>query len=411
MVSDRLPSRFVILRILFGSSTDSRIVFLRIALCFALFHAIGILVTATDGTAILAKGGLGYLQDPGSYALFLSFVFSFYFLFLLHKRFLLAFSSNPDSPSAYPDIFNAMKHDESFRKVFSEMVDGKIKIVALETRTTRVLYWSLVGIIFVLFCLTSVILPLQNFQDKQVWAFLWNSSYAGEVPRTHYFATYLYNQIKDCILYVFIMPTMLWQIVTIAWGSNRIVRYIQTSNRFAINPLAPDGAGGLKPLGELSLLLFYILFAQFIHVVMIGFLLGYPISHQILYPLFLLLSAYVFFAPLKSAHRSMQSAKLAEMNRLSQLFTLRYEQHKIDTEKSSTAVGPHNILIELTSLKELYKEAEKLPVWPYDLGTISKFLSLFVIPFVIALVQALVSLGVTDFWKNLMGLFGVLADK
>lgn len=143
-------------------------------------------------------------------------------------------------------------------------------------------------------------------------------------------------------------------------------------------PGHPDGAGGLKPIGDFHLYqsLTASLPAIFLGVWLLLISLGgasrllrayQPYLDQYLWllPLAMLFEILVFVLPMKSVHVIMKSWKertfLAKADKLSPAIVA--AQASLDSQASGEPDAARNRLIELT---ERYRELEKAPTWPVD---------------------------------------------
>jgi hypothetical protein len=139
-----------------------------------------------------------------------------------------------------------------------------------------------------------------------------------------------------------------------------------------LRPLNPDKAGGLGVLGKYSLKmvlfllppLFPIMGYIFFGNVNILFVVGLT-----LYIPFLILA---FFFPLSGAHGAMKNFKDQELRMLSEEFNSIYDKFikNIRDDNLPEIIEEFELM---DKLGDLYNKANKMPVWPFDTNTLTKF--------------------------------------
>jgi len=144
-------------------------------------------------------------------------------------------------------------------------------------------------------------------------------------------------------------------------------------------PLNPDKTGGLGLLGKLCLeldmavaipsIVFIVYFVKGVTVFN-----AYTVAFLSMYTLLL---GIVFFVPVTPAHDAMLDAKEQELQKISTLFKDFYST--ISDRKK--ALDP-KYLEGLRNLHFLYKEVNKMAVWPLDFRTIGRFLATSLLPWI-----------------------------
>jgi hypothetical protein len=151
-----------------------------------------------------------------------------------------------------------------------------------------------------------------------------------------------------------------------------------------LRPLHPDGAGGLKPLADLSLVLSM---APLLAFIVIGFyVLGihYPVGWRILGSagLVAIIMVIVFFFPLSRAHAKMADAKTGILASLSRrhgiAYTTLYREMEAPDPKPMKRTYE-----ELQKIENLYERAESMPVWPFDVSIVLKLATSIIIPIIV----------------------------
>jgi hypothetical protein len=156
-----------------------------------------------------------------------------------------------------------------------------------------------------------------------------------------------------------------------------------------VQPLHPDGCGGLGPIGSLSLLLnSLVLFTGFI--VVLGLYSNVSVMHVpvlglvniLVVATYLVMSAVVVFSPIWAAHQ-----KMAEQREL-MLFHLNEKFERVNADlKSYIFSSPETKLDGLTELKEalttvreLYEMVSAQPVWPFNAKVVYSFFGSIIWP-------------------------------
>lgn len=162
-----------------------------------------------------------------------------------------------------------------------------------------------------------------------------------------------------------------------------------------IEPLHPDRCGGLSFLGSMSTALAMTLGILALNLLnpMIARVVN---KYMSLTPVNLIEAvAYFSFCPLslllllKIPHSHMKRAKDLFLADLSINFEKQYA--RIITKIRSPATLKNEDVEGLFNVREIYRMGQAMPVWPFDASTLSKYLTLVVIPLLVAIVSAIVS--------------------
>lgn len=159
-----------------------------------------------------------------------------------------------------------------------------------------------------------------------------------------------------------------------------------------VEPLHPDGAGGLSAIGNFVSSLGYLLLAlgivystRIIVQTSIGFSSMDGIVTLIGLGLYILLSPFVFFLPLQSARNAMIASRVKLLSDISKEFNATFSEiHKLRSEKADKL---EPLLKRQRQIEEIHKMVERFPVWPFNFENIRKFFSLVFIPILPALIS------------------------
>lgn len=148
-------------------------------------------------------------------------------------------------------------------------------------------------------------------------------------------------------------------------------------------PFHPDRSGGLRPVGEIGLRNQYVLsviginlalwmaFNQLRSGALLHSLIG---SWSVVY---LLLGPLVFFGPLLPFREGMLKNKSSMMSEIAQ--RLRRELRRLHEQLDEGGITKDDEDL-IDRLRKMGGVIEELPVWPYDMNTVRKFITAYVTP-------------------------------
>jgi hypothetical protein len=193
---------------------------------------------------------------------------------------------------------------------------------------------------------------------------------------------------------VMLASNFLVRFVTFYMLSYIIVRQIFTIiglNRFfsdlsvKIAPLHPDGAGGLRVLGDYVLSTGLIIGVLGLYFGM-GFLrrelnpLVITAEFYILLAIYFLLAPLCFFLPVLQVHRRMNESKRALLTEIAQQFDIEYRRLLDGLKKDQVDA---NQVLRVETIQKIYKITAGSPVWPFNLEIVSKYAAAIVLPVLI----------------------------
>jgi hypothetical protein len=166
-----------------------------------------------------------------------------------------------------------------------------------------------------------------------------------------------------------------------------LLRDIVAHPQLHMLPLHPDKSGGLRPVGHLGLRNQYLLTLLGFNVVLLVMISRHYLNvPDTLYSLmvaavigYLILGPLVFMAPLLPFRDGMLRNKNQLMGEVAQ--RLRMELDRLLAQLQSGPISKEDEeLIE--RLRKIGAVIDELPVWPFDAGTLRKFLTAYIIPIV-----------------------------
>lgn len=383
---------FRVLRFLFTAKRMNRTAVVRIAGVLLGLGLLGFFVTKIDGSIYFADSRTGYAEDFVNYSFLFAIGISIYLLTVLVEKFFLAFNGGYGQTEPKTSLLLAIEFDDEYLVTYKKDMEKHLDWISCRTPLARRWYLYLYAFIIVVFLAWSVCFPLFTTQMRGNWNFSFSPFYPEFHSQQQYFFGYLFNQFKDFFVYAILLPPVIWMTVVITIATIRIVRKLDRDQKIKIIPLAPDNTGGLKPLGEISLTLFYMVIVQLLHILPTSIVFNWPIAHQLFYFFYIPFAVFVFFSPLVAARRSMKIAKQQEINTIQADF---YTLYKDFQEARQTGLDGLKRSEELRKLLEgvhkRYEITSKMAVWPYDFRTFFRFLSGLSLTIVIFLLQQFLS--------------------
>lgn len=170
--------------------------------------------------------------------------------------------------------------------------------------------------------------------------------------------------------------------------------------RVELKLMHPDQCCGLRPLSRwvlwisllicvLGIMLAVLLITSYYRLGSVQEVIaqvGQPLSLV----LYVILAPMAFFLPLLPVHRFMHETKKKFLLNLSKAFDRHYRELAETLEDENmpdmSACG------QLKDIEEMYRHAVSMPVWPFDLGTLSRFVLTVAVPLALPVVPALLQM-------------------
>jgi hypothetical protein len=158
-------------------------------------------------------------------------------------------------------------------------------------------------------------------------------------------------------------------------------------------PLHPDGAGGLRPVGLLGLRNQYVLTVLGINLVLLAVTTAFHLTPPpafwsviaALCVLYAVLGPAVFLAPLMAFRDAMLRTKRELMTEVAQRLRLELQRLRSVMRSQAISKDDEELIDRLRKLGGLIRE---LPVWPFDAGTMRRFLTAYISPVLTSLAIA-----------------------
>jgi hypothetical protein len=196
-----------------------------------------------------------------------------------------------------------------------------------------------------------------------------------------------------------ILPTAYIAVAMIARGVINILVFRETLRNVNINPMHPDRAGGLLPLGQYALRSTYVIAAAGVVAALAEFSLYQRGIFFTFHYFHVVILAYVFlaplsfFAPLGTARHAMLDAKNELLLKISKQFNSDFSEAYRELEGAADELKASIDKVE--QLQRIQVLTVAFPVWPFDVATLRRFSITVSSPFVTIALSIL-----TDIIKN-----------
>ena len=185
------------------------------------------------------------------------------------------------------------------------------------------------------------------------------------------------------------------------------LRALLKCSNIRVIPFHPDGSGGLRPVGAIGLNNQYLLSIyglNLISFVIVKQSLNVPGGLRVLMitaaVMYAVVGPVVFVAPLIQFRAGMMRAKTELMNEVAQRIRMELERIRIKLRKDDITKSDEELIDRLRKIGAVIKD---LPVWPFDVPTVRKFLTAYLAPFVTVGVPFLIKQGF-DYLSKRLGL-------
>ncbi len=209
--------------------------------------------------------------------------------------------------------------------------------------------------------------PLASYREGY-----WNSGFGG--PNVWWFRIF-------STLNLYVITHVLLKSIFVAQAMRRCFK-----NEVLLQPLHPDGCGGLRSLGDISLSINSLVGIVAVYLSVIAFSDFSPLQNPIFFVVVIcygLIATYLFFVPLAGAHDLMDRKKSEVLHALNREFQSTYV--KVSASQFSEGISLQDAQ-KIESLERLYRIASRMPVWPIDTRIIGQFVAVVAIPLIIGLV-------------------------
>ena len=326
------------------------------AMIWALFGLLPVVAFAgaalLDGTFYIEGDGRGLMEDWFNPAFIVTTPVLLSVSAIVYSRF----------PNVLISLRRVIAQDLLPAADFDKLLKEQEKTILAKSRNSRYLAIAL----FVGLTVWAGLIIEQNWFSPEAYGFdTWHSRH----HKTGFIVLSIYNVLFTDLGLVFLS----FKFITISHVMRRICLKLTNANVIRVRPMYPDRAGGLGTVGTFSLQMVLILAVGLLPITTGLFNSeGMPPALAIGVGIYFCLLIYAFFYPLSGAHRAMRDAKAATLLLLSQRFNRIYDEYMAGIDTSTSNILSKKV-DEADTLGKLYEQAQRMPVWPFNLGTVSRF--------------------------------------
>lgn len=207
----------------------------------------------------------------------------------------------------------------------------------------------------------------------------------GAPPGAFNFSGWLFLVLQVAPFYFLLAVTVVREV-----GVVLMLRGITRSFPVDVQPLHPDGVGGLRPVARVAIhyqLIIAMVGVNIGSLIVVMRFLGLPAAHVYTWstiPIYLVLAPLSFVAPLLPFRQAMLKSKRNRLRWISRHF--RRGLKAVEQEVTKGTVKEDQ-LSRLEQLQKIHATIRRLPEWPLDFDTVRKFMATLLIPAVSALVS------------------------
>lgn len=190
----------------------------------------------------------------------------------------------------------------------------------------------------------------------------------------------------------FIITVMSWKLLQTAIYIKKLFDEFETD----IRPFHPDKCGGLRPITQIVVNINLFVFAAGIGIVIIYYSYMRVLIPDIwlLFVGYIAFSVFLFFYPLIGARDSMKTNKEKFLELFSEPLNREYELVFQEFRDGIDDFDQHldeRHLTKVSTIRDFYDRAVKMPIWPFDRDTIFTFISRVLLPFILIVINMIIA--------------------
>ncbi len=363
----RLPGIHLFGKPRFGSSGS------RLVLAVLILFVLGLLASVADGTLFIPGDDIGFFEDSASLSVIVAIAATFY----LFRRVM------DMVPEALRSILRDTSDDLSQVQVDSD-IEGCLQEVAsvlFQTEEGRGRWGRALDV--------GLTIGFASFAVLIYASGVFNPAEIVNWKGSDHFWGNMFGIIQLGLVFVYVVPRGLGYLVRLIWSLWYLGKKLGGANLLRIQPLNPDGAGGLGKFGNLAWRIDLVLLP--ILVVAVAWYMVWDITPTYVTSLIMaiLLIPFFFFGPLWSLHEAMKKAKNKELRLLSQKFDPNASIVKrwLNNEEGVKREDGLEATEVLERIILLHERTSRMPVWPFDHTTLTKVSVYILIPIIAMVLQ------------------------
>ena len=317
-----------------------------------------IFITASYDNALTIEGeSVGLLED----FVMLALICMFMFVPLVLGSLTSTYNRVLDHTGNYLSISD--DEQQEFKQRITDHMD-------LKSRFSKILCGCFILTGFISFVVFQLIIPISGISESSSWS----------IEPSKYPLIYVAAALWGFTYGVLIIPIIIWYTFQIAYSMFGEISKFATDDNLNINPTSPDGCGGLKLLGNLSVRITQVPSLGVIFLASWIFVFGFDLAALVLTTLFMPFLFGIFLWPLKGIHGTMVRSRDLAIEEINSLF-LKEHESLVNTINQDTSDLAYQHAHNITALYTMYNHVMNMPLWPFDRRTISRIGTVLIIPF------------------------------
>ncbi len=350
------------------TGTSPEALWWRVPVVAAILNAMVFAVCWMEGTLRLPGEGMGLLEDAGRLTHVL-FVWIFAFAMPRSIDSFVRFFSCLEKPSLAGTVFQAASPElqASLRREYRRalgLIGGPLSGGRRWSPTVAV----------------QVIAVVVVVAANSVPVLLWPAPVESHVlsPQLHPWS-HVASVVWSVYGWALLCSAGFWVGGVLMWKTVAILKAAVAAGALTVIPASPDRAGGLRELGAISYSFFWGAFSLTPFLIGAFFMPDIGLRLELWLPVYLAVLIACIAYPMRPALRLMRERKRQALEQAVHDFNRVY----LEWESAQAAGAPaaSERLAELEEIQNQYERADTMPVWPFDLQSVTKIGSLFLIPF------------------------------
>lgn len=337
-------------------------------------NVLGLLASFADDSLFLPGDAAGFLEDPIFFPYTIVIATTFY---LFRKTMDIVPATLDSIPRGTPDNPSRAQLPSAIRHQL-----GFVASVLLQAGEQRGRWGRVPDVVLTVLLIGMVTISYASgVYGEQTEALNWRSP--------AFFWGNMYGIVFFFFMMGYLLRTALAFVIRLIWCMWYIGKKLGDRDGLRIEPLSPDGAGGLGQFGKLAWRIDLLLLPTMSLAVYWYWTWDLTPTYITGFVVLILLVPLFFLLPLWGLHGAMKKAKAQELQLLSQRFDLnasvmrQWLRGKWDVDRQqgleATAVVERVLL--------LHQRASHMPVWPFDLTVLARVVGYVLIPLLLILIQ------------------------
>ncbi len=337
-----------------------------------------ILISWYEGTLIIQGEGVGLLEHTG----FMAFFFVHILLILLLPRTITKFAGALSKIEKTVDFIEVNRKNTQNEVVKIFRSADKLIAGNIFTKTFKLIA-IFIGIASVVYNAINTIEPIEVYHHE-VWDGL---NYLGGYLGARIYLLFCWGLVLSVTLYGLLF------LCYIIFRVYSMLGKIGPVGVVSVRPLSPDRSGGLKHINTAMMAVVINVFPLALFTVTLVYIHGITVPVVVGTIGWIFFVCCIFFIPLSSVHIAMSKRKQMILGEIEAKFNVVHDEFRISLNSTNLKLNEPAMdsLPSMYFLHIAYEISEKMPVWPFDIRTLSKFFSVIALQMLLTIISAVFS--------------------